>query len=154
MLQIPIENLYIKNPVYLPAMTRISSLWSKFFQGINWNVINEQILFHLKIGFLGRTKKTKTVYSKGYKWSSWVLVFRKKTVRRKTHKKFKVNLYFSMYILNNNTRKIFFLEFSRVRSSSHRYKKLFTFISGSVGLRFIHSLWSQILKNNLFKFKR
>ena len=42
----------------LPAMTRISMLWSRFFQGNNWNVIKstikEMFLFYLKIGFLGK----------------------------------------------------------------------------------------------------
>ena len=51
----------IKKPVTLPAMTRMSKLWSNFFQGINWNIIkstiNEKILFHPKIVFLCRKPK-------------------------------------------------------------------------------------------------
>ena len=74
-------------------------LWSKFFQRINWNVIkltiNEHILFHLKIGFLGR-KKTQGIQ----KVVSGLLgsYFLGTTVRRKTHKNIQSkSLFFYVY---------------------------------------------------------
>ena len=69
-------------------MTRISKLWSKFFQEINRNVIkstiNKQILFHLNIGFLGRKPKQYIQKVVTCKWSSWVLLFRNNCMN--THK--------------------------------------------------------------------
>ena len=106
----------------------------KIFHGINLNVIkstiNEHILFHLKIGFLCRKPKQYIQKDVSGLLGSYFLGT---TLRRKTHKNIQIKSLFSFYILDNNTKKIiFFLELSRVRSSSHRYKKMVTFISGPV----------------------
>ena len=91
--------MYIKKTFSLPAMTRISKLWSKFFQGINWNVIkstiNEQILFHLKIGFLGRKPKQHIQKGVSGLLGSYVLGT---TVGRKKHKNIQSKSLFSMYM--------------------------------------------------------
>ena len=121
-------------------MTRISKLWSKFFQGINWNVIkstmSEQSLFHLQIGFLGRKPKQyiKKVVS-GLLGSYFLGTNCKKKKRTNIQSK---SLFFYVYSEQKYKKDIFFLEFSRVRSLSHRYKWSLLFLVLSDCTSFIH----------------
>ena len=77
-------------------MTRISKLWSKFFQEINGKVINEQILIHLKIGFLVRKPKQ---YIQKVVSGLLGYYFLGTTVWRKTHKNMQSkSLFFYVHI--------------------------------------------------------
>ena len=132
MTQIPIDNLYIKKTFVCAGNNKNFQALIEILPGNKlkcYKVNNKRTRFiSFKNGFFGRKPK-QHIYSKGCNQELLC------TYEEKHIKLCKVNLFFYVYIITNIKYKkdiFFFLEFSLVRSSCHRYKKMVTFISGPV----------------------